>query len=69
MRDVLLTAAAAALLLGSLGAAQAQMPVTRTDAPLRAQPVASVCGSNGCVKVQTHKITHQKPGSVAKNHI
>ena len=34
----------------------------------RAEAVA-LCGPNGCVKVQTHKIVHHKPGAVAANHI
>ena len=31
--------------------------------------VANVCGRNGCVPVQTKRVVHQKPGSVAAKHI
>jgi hypothetical protein len=33
------------------------------------QRVAAVCGNNGCVRVQTQRVRHQRPGSVAANHI
>ncbi len=32
--------------------------------------IASVCGANGCVPVQTKRIIHrQKPGTIGGNHI
>jgi hypothetical protein len=31
--------------------------------------VANICGGNGCVRVQTQRIQHHKPGSVAAKHI
>jgi len=72
MRDTFLTASTVVLLLGVaawVDGALAQMPVYGMRAPLQTQVIVNVCGSNGCVKVQTHKIQHQKPGSVGKNHI
>ena len=39
-----------------------------SDAPV-IQRVTNVCGSNGCVRVQTQRVHHQKPGSVAAKHI
>ncbi|MGA9322487.1 MAG: hypothetical protein WA858_15005 [Xanthobacteraceae bacterium] len=39
-----------------------------SDAPLIVR-VTNVCGANGCVRVQTQRVTHQKPGSVAAKHI
>jgi hypothetical protein len=72
MRDTLLTALTAAALLSATAPAtdtRAEMLVNRAAAPLQAQTVVSVCGTNGCVKVQTHKIVRQKPGSVASKHI
>jgi hypothetical protein len=31
--------------------------------------VTNICGANGCVRVQTQRIQHPKPGSVAGKHI
>ena len=31
--------------------------------------IANVCGRNGCVAVQTKRVVHTKPGSVAAKHI
>jgi hypothetical protein len=31
--------------------------------------VTNICGSNGCVRVQTQRVQHHKPGSVAAKHI
>jgi hypothetical protein len=31
--------------------------------------VANVCGATGCVRVQTQKVRHHKPGNVGSNHI
>jgi hypothetical protein len=39
-----------------------------SDAPLIVR-VTNVCGANGSVRVQTQRVTHQKPGSVAAKHI
>lgn len=72
MRDKLLTALTAAALLSAAAPAtdaRAEMLVNRAARPLQAQAIVSVCGTNGCVKVQTHKIVRQKPGSVASKHI
>jgi hypothetical protein len=33
------------------------------------QRVVNVCGANGCVRVQTQRVQHQRPGSVAAKHI
>jgi hypothetical protein len=33
------------------------------------QQVANVCGANGCVRVQTQKVRHQKPGNLGGHHI
>jgi hypothetical protein len=31
--------------------------------------VTNVCGANGCVRVQTQRVQHQKPGGVAAKRI
>lgn len=36
-------------------------------APIR--KMVNVCGSNGCVPVQTKRVHRQKPGSVPAHHI
>ncbi len=72
----LLTALAAATILsgGMLGHAAAAMtraaPALDVAAAHAAfQQVTNVCGTNGCVRVQTQRVRHQKPGSVAAQHI
>jgi hypothetical protein len=42
--------------------------MSRSDAPL-IERVTNICGANGCVRVQTQRVQHQKPGSVAAKHI
>jgi hypothetical protein len=42
--------------------------ISRSDA-LLIERVTNVCGANGCVRVQTQRVRHQKPGSVAAKHI
>jgi energy-converting hydrogenase Eha subunit C len=77
MRKTLLTAVAAAAILsgGMLGHAAAAMtcaaPAALDVAAAHAafQQVTNVCGTNGCVRVQTQRVRHQKPGSVAAQHI
>jgi hypothetical protein len=39
-----------------------------SDAPL-IERVTNICGANGCVRVQTQRVQHHKPGSVAAKHI
>jgi hypothetical protein len=76
MRGILFTVATvASLLLGELAAHHAQAaplaPASLSGdggAPL-IEHVTNVCGPNGCVRVQTQRIRHQKPGSVAAKHI
>jgi len=65
----------ATILCGGLGAGDATaatltppLVVSGAGVPL-VQPVANVCGANGCVRVQTQRVQHQKPGSVAAKHI
>jgi hypothetical protein len=43
------------------------MPAAHAAAPV--ERVANVCGRNGCVPVQTKRVVHTKPGSVAAKHI
>lgn len=67
-------AAAGFLLIGSFAHhAEAAMPAPVSilrdgNAPL-IQRVVNVCGANGCVRVQTQRVVHHKPGSVAAKHI
>jgi hypothetical protein len=76
MREILLTAFAAAMVLaaGAAGSeaitftARSALGATAVQAPL-VQQVVNVCGSNGCAPVQTKRVQHQKPGSVAAKHI
>jgi hypothetical protein len=42
--------------------------VSGSDAPF-IERVTNICGANGCVRVQTQRVQHQKPGSVAAKHI
>jgi hypothetical protein len=75
MRETLLTAFAAATILsgGMLGnRAEAMTASTLTVAAAHVATVqlaVNVCGTNGCAKVQTHRIVHHKPGAVAAKHI
>jgi hypothetical protein len=62
---------------GVVGITAAAEPATAAPAsavpsgPLAAsfELVANVCGRNGCVAVQTKRVVHTKPGSVAAKHI
>jgi hypothetical protein len=73
-RTVLLSFAIASLLPSGpvVGAADAAglTPALTSDhnTPLL-QRITNVCGANGCVRVQTQRVKHQKPGSAAANHI
>ncbi len=42
--------------------------ISGSDPPM-IERITNVCGANGCVRVQTQRVTHQKPGSVAAKHI
>jgi hypothetical protein len=70
MRAILLTAFAimSVLLSGAaMRQADAAMPIGARSSTLAApvQEVANVCGSNGCVRVQTQRVVkHQKAGNV-----
>ncbi len=76
MRATFLTifAAAAMLSCGSLGN-QAEAFTTTASAALGVAlpsvvlPVANICGSVGCVPVQTKKVRHFKNGSAVGQHI
>jgi hypothetical protein len=69
MRTILLTVLATAGILSSAMAAhEASAAMPRGARPetgtAQAQPVANVCGVNGCVRVQTQRvIKHQKAGN------
>jgi hypothetical protein len=72
MRLILFSCLTAGVLSGGLiAAAEAAMPT----APLSAgdvqlvRRVTNVCGANGCVRVQTQRVQHQKPGGVAAKRI
>jgi hypothetical protein len=69
---IVTTVAAAALLAGGLSAHRAEafpLAAPSVAAPAAIVQVHSVCGANGCSKVQTHRIVHHKPGAVAANHL
>ncbi len=77
MREILLTAFAAALILsgGVLGQRADAMtllaPAAVGAAAARAalvQQVVSVCGSNGCAVIQTKKVVHHKAANIAAKH-
>jgi hypothetical protein len=72
MRRVLFCCLAAGVLSGGLiAAAEAAMPsasIPGGDMQL-VQRVTNVCGANGCVRVQTQRVQHQKPGGVAAKRI
>jgi hypothetical protein len=64
----LVNCAVAALI--SIGFCALPAPAAMADsgaAPVRL--VANICGANGCVRVQTQRIQHQKPGAVSAKHI
>jgi hypothetical protein len=74
-RIVVLSLVFASILSSLLGAGDATagtlrppLLMSRSDAPL-IERVTNVCGANGCVRVQTQRVQHQKPGSVAAKHI
>jgi hypothetical protein len=78
MRATLFGALAiAAVLSGGVFDGRAEAMTRAAPSTLRAvaartalvQRVATVCGTNGCVKVQTHRIVHHKPGAIGANHI
>jgi hypothetical protein len=75
MRGILLTGLGAAsfLLIGlsSRNAEAAMLAAPMSDAgnATFVQHITNVCGANGCVRVQTQRIHHQKPGSVPAKHI
>jgi hypothetical protein len=71
----LATLATASFLLTGSSAHQAEAAMLapasiphNSDAAL-IQRVVNVCGSNGCVRVETQRVVHHKPGSVAAKHI
>jgi len=76
MRGIFFTVlAVASLLLGGLPARHAEAATLAPasilgngSTPL-IQYITNVCGPNGCVRVQTQRIQHHKPGSVAAKHI
>jgi hypothetical protein len=76
MRGILLAGlAAASFLVGGLSSrnAEAEMLAAATilhagQAPV-VQRITNVCGATGCVRVQTQRVQHQKPGSVPGKHI
>jgi hypothetical protein len=77
MRGTILTALVVAGILSGGGlshraeamALAAHSPPGAAAAQPAVQQVANVCGSNGCVRVQTQKVKHQKPGNLGGHHI
>jgi hypothetical protein len=76
MHGILLAGlAAASLLLSGMpsrsaeAAVLAAAPMSDAGNAALVQQVTNVCGANGCVRVQTQRVRHQKPGSVPGNHI
>lgn len=74
MRETLLTAFAAAIVLSAAtlhnraDATTASMEAVAASSRTGVQLAVSVCGSNGCSKVQTHRIQHHRPGNVPMKH-
>jgi hypothetical protein len=54
-----------------IGLSAAPVPAATLDHSTAAavQLITNICGANGCVRVQTQRIRHQKPGSLPANHI
>jgi hypothetical protein len=75
MREFLFTAVTAATVLSGAmldERAEAMTPAGMGAAAARAaifQLAVNVCASNGCVPVQTKRIQHHKPGTIAAKHI
>jgi hypothetical protein len=74
MRKALFPMAATTIVLvsGALCHGTRAMPAASVSAANRAvfQPIVNVCGTHGCVPVQTKRIIRrQKPGSIAAHHI
>jgi hypothetical protein len=66
MRIILLTAVATASILASVMAAQqadAAMPLGAWPGIAHVQPVTSVCGINGCARVQTQRVVKHQRGT------
>jgi hypothetical protein len=68
-RICMVSFAAAALVFIGLSAASAQAAMGNDSPAAPVQLVANICGANGCVRVQTQRVQHHKPGSVPANHI
>jgi hypothetical protein len=73
MRGALLIAAIFAFVLTcgtAVGpAAAAPIAPSGTAASGELHLIANVCGRNGCVAVQTKRVVHTKPGSIAAKRI
>ncbi len=77
MHKALQTAFVVAIVSVGILASNAQAMTLTTPAALHSdaaraaviRKVVSVCGTNGCAPVQTKRIYHQKPGSIAAKHI
>jgi hypothetical protein len=76
MRGILVAGlAAASFLVCGLSARDAEagmlaaLTMSHAGKAVVVQRVANVCGANGCVRVQTQRVQHQKPGSVPGKHI
>ena len=72
MRAISVTAVATIVLLVSAARqADAAMPTATRPAvaALPIETVTNVCGNNGCVRVQTQRLTkHQKAGNAVPRH-
>jgi hypothetical protein len=72
MRTVLSAALIiAAILWGGIGdrSAMAIMPATIGPGARIIHKVVNVCGSRGCMPVQTKRVQHHKSGAVPAKHI
>jgi hypothetical protein len=56
------------LVAGRVEAGPLPRPAMDSDAQF-IERVTNICGANGCVRVQTQRVQHHKPGSVAAKHI
>jgi hypothetical protein len=76
MRGILVSSLVVASIALSGSVAGDAVAATLAPAPIMSdgngplvQRVTNVCGANGCVRVQTQRIQHHKPGSAAAKHI
>ena len=65
---------AAGVILIGLSAAGAEAAVVAPEPLSAAAPplivrITNICGANGCVRVQTQRVRHQKPANTSANRL